>query len=295
LALMFLALALHSSFDTILSLILVAAYSSIRALVFWWIFAKDSPKRRMYGRIFLVVMLLIALGAAIYVIGTQLPTRETQIIQSVTLVFALGFVAGQYMPGRHPVRITVFLYAIMLFIMQTPLMILESEGAGAVGRWNIMGMLIEVSKMISVIIFYALIIQRNIYKKKLAKIKAAVNCELSKINSDSDISILADTGLMSLNKLELLVAKMVRLELATIDRSEITNTTTAEQQTFAILDDLNTVHDVKIILERVIKLKMQRLDDKSLPHRTRIQPDIKEAMLPKSKSDATTTNASTPV
>jgi len=255
---MFLALAMHSSFDTMLTFILIGAYSSVRALVFWWVTAKDTPKRKLFGRIFLIAMIVLALGVVLFIIFTQLPTVETQIIQGVTLLVALSFVIGQYMPGKHAVRVTVFLYAVMLFIAQTPLMILESD-AGEVGRWNIMGMLIEAAKMVSVLVFYAFIAQKNFLRKRLAKIKAVVNCELSKITAESDMAMLAETGLMPLHKLEALVAKMIRLELATIERDEITTTLSAQSQTQAVLDDLKTVHDVKMILERVIKLKMEKV------------------------------------
>jgi hypothetical protein len=48
------------------------------------------------------------------------------------------------------VRITVVFYAIVVLLTQTPLNILEGDF-----RWNIMGILIEASKIASVVIFYA--------------------------------------------------------------------------------------------------------------------------------------------
>ena len=258
-AVMFIAMGLATTMSTQLNLAIVGAYSSIRALVFWWIFAKDTPKRRLYARIFLGIMIAIALSAGIFLIVTELPTIETQILQAITLIFALGFVIGQYLPGKHPVRITVFLYAVMLFLNQTPLAILDGEG---IERWNIMGMLIEAAKMASVLVFYFFILQKGFLKQKLAKIKTIVSCELNKITSDSEISVIADTGIMKLNELERLVAKMLRLELATIDKAEITSVASAQAQTQSVLDDLQTVHDVKMILEKVIKLKMRKLEEK---------------------------------
>jgi len=257
-ATMFLAIALHSSFDTMLSLIVVASYSSVRALVFWWIFAKDTPKRRKAGRIFLVCMLALALGGALFVIFTELPTTETQIIQGVALVFALGFVLGQYLPGKHPVRIAVFLYAIMLFLMQTPLMILEGDG---IGRWNIMGMLIEISKMMSVLMFYGILLSKKLLANKLVKIKANVACQMTEINGWSDAAYLTDTGLLKIGQLERLAAKMLRLELSAIDKSEIKDTSTSNRTAQVILDDLKTVNDVKALMEKMIELKKDRLSN----------------------------------
>ncbi|MCL2228200.1 MAG: YgjV family protein [Firmicutes bacterium] len=253
--LMFVGMGLSSSMATQLSLIIVGMYTTTRALVFWWIFAKDTPARRKGGRIFLLVMLTIALSAGIFII-TGLPTAQVQILQATVLVFALAFVIGQYMPGKHPVRITVFLYAIMLFLTQTPLNIIEGYG---IERWNIMGMLIETAKMLSVIVFYFFFFQKKVLAKKLVKIKNVIDCELVKINSDIDKAILAETGIMKLSELEKLAAKMVRMELKCIETDEITNVGTSESQTQAIMDDLKTVHDVKMLLERAIKAKMNRL------------------------------------
>ncbi|MCL2847074.1 MAG: YgjV family protein [Firmicutes bacterium] len=251
----FIGLSTPNGMATQLSLVIVAVYSSIRALVFWWIFAKDSPTRRKAGRIFLLVMVVIAVSAGIVVI-INLPTPGTQALQSIALIFALGFVIGQYLPGKHPVRISVFFYAIMLFLTQTPLNILEGNG---IERWNIMGMLIELAKISSVIMFYALLVSKKRLVKKLAVVKATVNCELSKIKSDSEISVIADSGIMKLSDLEKLVAKMIRMEIRAIDTSEITNVGTTEERTQAIMDDLRTVHDLKMIMERVIRLKRDKL------------------------------------
>ena len=53
---MFLAMGLATTWDTQINLFLIGLYSAVRALVFWWIFAKDSPKRRRAGKIFLMSM-----------------------------------------------------------------------------------------------------------------------------------------------------------------------------------------------------------------------------------------------
>ncbi|MCL2569809.1 MAG: YgjV family protein [Firmicutes bacterium] len=257
-AVMFVAIGMATSMSTQVSLIIVAVYSSTRALVFFWIFRKDSKRRRMAGKIFLGFMILVALSAGIYVI-VGLPTREVQILQSVALVFALGFVIGQYMPGKHPVRITVFFYAILLLLTQTPLNILYAEPPLNF-RWNPMGMLIELAKMSSVLVFYFMFFNKKLIAKRLVKLKAIINCEMNKITSDTEISVLADAGVMKLGDLEKLVAKMIRMEIKAIDTSEITNVTSTESNTQAVLADLKTVHDLKMILEKVIRLKMQKLD-----------------------------------
>jgi len=261
-AFMFIAMGIATSMDTMMSLVIVSIYSGIRAIVFWWITAVDSHKRRNIGRGFLAFMIIFALTAGIFVIATQLPTREVVILQSVTLVFALGFVVGQYLPGKHPVRITIFFYAIMLFLTQTPLNIVEGTG---IERWNIMGMLIEGSKIVSVIVFYIFMLQKNILSKKLEKIKAFVNCEVNKYTSESSICDLAANGKIRMAELERLVAKMLRYELALVEREEIKNCLTSEQQTRAIMDDLKTVQDVKNIMERVLKLKMKLSENMRTP------------------------------
>jgi len=277
--LMFVAMGLSSSMSTQISLIIVGVYTSTRALVFWWIFAKDTKRRRTGGRIFLLVMIAIAISAGIFVIS-GLPTREVQILQSVVLVFALGFVIGQYMPGKHPVRITVFLYAIMLFLTQTPLNIIEGNG---IERWNIMGMLIETSKMASVLVFYYFFFQKKILAKKLVEIKEAVNCELNKITPNSDIATITNSGIMKLSELEKLVAKMVRMEIKIIETDEITNVGSSEAQTQAIMDNLKTVHDVKMLLEKAIKARM-------IPKFSLGESEIKEVILGKSGQKEEVTN-----
>ncbi|MCL2587668.1 MAG: YgjV family protein [Firmicutes bacterium] len=250
---MFVAIGMATSLSTQLSLIIVGAYTTTRALVFWWIFKHDTKRRRMAGRIFLIVMVIIAISAGIYVI-VGLPTREVRILQSIALVFALGFVIGQYMPGKHPVRITVFFYAIMLLLTQTPLNILYAEPPLNF-RWNPMGMLIEMSKIASVIVFYFLFFQKKLLAKKLVKIKQQVDCELNIIHADSNFD-----DVIKLNQLEKLVAKMIRMEIKAIDTDEITNALTSQQQTQAVLEDLKTVADVKMVMEKVLRLKMQRMD-----------------------------------
>jgi len=245
-AVMFIAIGMATSMSTQISLIIVALYSSTRALVFFWIFRKDSKRRRMLGKIFLGFMILVALSAGIFVI-VGLPTRQVQILQSIALVFALGFVIGQYLPGKHPVRITVFFYAVMLLLTQTPLNILYAEPPLDF-RWNPMGMLIEIAKMSSVIVFYVMFVNKKILLRKLGKIKQVIASQMCNVTADSDMAVL--------NNLESVVAKMVRMEIRAIDTSEITNIGQAQVCTQAVLNDLKVVHDLKMILERVVQRKM---------------------------------------
>ena len=275
-AMMFLSMALATTFSTQITLVVVGVYSSLRALVFWWIFAKDTPKRRLYGKIFLFFMIGVALAAGITLI-TQLPTTETIILQSVTLVFALGFVIGQYLPGKHPIRISVFLYAITLFLTQTPLNILDGTG---IERWNIMGMLIESAKMASVLVFYGLLVYKHFVAKKLIEIKSLVACEVSKIEVSSSLEEIKN--IMPAEKLEKLVIKMVKFEIATMDR-EMKCIKDIQDHTKGVIDDMKTVADVKLMLEKLIALKTNRLDQLPIPKLSNVKTEMKEVMFGKSK------------
>ena len=145
--LMFIAIGLSTGMSTQLSLLLAATYSTIRNLVFFRIFSKDTPQSKEAGLIFLLVMIVVALVAGtITVLNAPEQVRWLHILG---LVAALGFVIGQYLPGVHYVRITVVFYALMVLLTQTPLNILEGDF-----RWNIMGILIELAKISSVFIFY---------------------------------------------------------------------------------------------------------------------------------------------
>jgi len=144
---MFVAMGLATGMDTQLSLIVAATYSAIRNLVFWQIFTKNTPQRKEIGLNFLLVMIGVALIAGIISIINA--PEQVRWLHTLGMIAALSFVIGQYLPGVHAVRITVTLYAIVVILTQTPLNILYSDF-----RWNIMGILIEIAKISSVIIFY---------------------------------------------------------------------------------------------------------------------------------------------
>ena len=145
--LMFIAIGISTGMSTQLSLLLAATYSTVRNLVFWRIFKKDTPQSKEAGLIFLLVMIVIALVAGTATVLNA--PEQVRWLHILGLVAALGFVVGQYLPGVHYVRITVVFYAVVVLLTQTPLNILEGDF-----RWNIMGILIEVAKMSSVAVFY---------------------------------------------------------------------------------------------------------------------------------------------
>jgi len=74
---------------------------------------------------------------------------EVRWLHILGLFAALGFVIGQYLPGVHYVRVSVVIYAVVVMLTQTPINILYGDF-----RWNIMGILIESAKIISVVVFY---------------------------------------------------------------------------------------------------------------------------------------------
>jgi len=145
---MFVAIGMATGMGTQLSLIVAAVYSTVRNLVFYRIFTKDTPQSKENGLNFLLVMILIAIVAGtVTVLNAPVQVRWLHILG---LVVALGFVIGQYLPGVHYVRITVVFYAIVVLLTQTPLNILYGDF-----RWNVMGIMIELAKIISVVVFYA--------------------------------------------------------------------------------------------------------------------------------------------
>ena len=144
---MFFAMGLATGMDTQLSLIVAATYSTIRNLVFWKIFAHNTPKSKELGINFLLIMIGVALIAGILSIINS--PVEVRWLHTLGMFAALSFVIGQYLPGVHSVRIAVTFYAFVVILTQTPLNILYGDF-----RWNIMGIAIELAKISSVIVFY---------------------------------------------------------------------------------------------------------------------------------------------
>ena len=145
---MFVAIGLATGISTQLSLVVAATYSTIRNLVFHRIFSKNTPESKEAGLIFLLVMIVIALVAGTATVLNA--PEQVRWLHILGLITALGFVIGQYLPGVHYVRIAVLFYAFIVLLTQTPLNILYGDF-----RWNIMGILIEVAKILSVAVFYA--------------------------------------------------------------------------------------------------------------------------------------------
>jgi hypothetical protein len=145
---MFFSIGMATGIDTQVSLMVAAAYSTIRNLVFWRIFAKNTPESKELGLNFLLAMIVVALVAGVLSILNAPP--EVRWLHTLGMIAALSFVIGQYLPGVHYVRITVTIYALVVILTQTPLNILYGDL-----RWNFMGIAIEVAKIASVAVFYA--------------------------------------------------------------------------------------------------------------------------------------------
>ena len=144
---MFFSMGMATGMDTQISLMVAASYSTVRNLVFWKIFAKNTPQSKEIGLNFLLVMIGVALVAGVLSIINA--PEEVRWLHTLGMIAALSFVIGQYLPGVHYVRITVSFYAVIVILTQTPLNILYGDF-----RWNIMGIAIEVAKILSVVVFY---------------------------------------------------------------------------------------------------------------------------------------------
>ncbi|MCL2373173.1 MAG: YgjV family protein [Defluviitaleaceae bacterium] len=144
---MFFSVGMATGMDTQISLMVAASYSTVRNLVFWKIFAKNTPQSKEIGLNFLLIMIGVALVAGVLSIINA--PEQVRWLHTLGMIAALSFVIGQYLPGVHYVRITVTFYAIIVILTQTPLNILYGDF-----RWNIMGIAIEVAKIVSVIVFY---------------------------------------------------------------------------------------------------------------------------------------------
>lgn len=144
---MFFSIGMSTGMDTQYSLLLASAYSTIRNLVFWGIFSQNTSRSKEIGLNFLLVMIFVALVAGIITV-MQAP-EQVRWLHIIGMITALTFVICQYLPGVHYVRISVLFYAAAVFLTQTPLNILYGNF-----RWNIIGMAIELSKIIAVIVFY---------------------------------------------------------------------------------------------------------------------------------------------
>jgi len=240
-ALMFVSIGMATSMDTQMSLVVAGTYSTIRNLVFWQIFKTDSPKSKQIGRIFLAFMMVIGITAGILSVLNS--PEEVRWIHTLGAVTALMFVLGQYLPGDHYVRITAVLYAFAIMLTQTPLNILEGDI-----RWNVMGLMIEASKVVSVLIFYGMQAYRKHQRKQLYILKLIIADEIAKIDALSEKIPVANVP--GVKNVEKLVAKMVRYELAVIAQDKIKDSDSAKVEVQGILDDLEMIQSLKMVLDK---------------------------------------------
>jgi len=144
---MFFSIGMATGMSTQLSLLVASSYSTTRNLIFWRIFAKNTPESKEFGLNFLLVMIGVALVAG--TLAVMNAPADVRWLHIIGMAASISFVIGQYLPGVHYVRVTVTLYAIVVLLTQTPLNILYGDF-----RWNPMGIAIEVAKIISVVVFY---------------------------------------------------------------------------------------------------------------------------------------------
>ena len=131
--------------------ILAALFSFLRGMVFWWIFAKNTRRRKIAGKAFLYVALTIGLVGAIQAVAHATP--ETRWLQIFMLVTAMLFIIGQYLPSKHYVRVFAVFYAVAVLLLNTPL-----------DTFNPMGIMIELAKIVSIGVFYAKMVYKPINK-----------------------------------------------------------------------------------------------------------------------------------
>jgi len=145
--LMFIAIGLATGMNTQLSLILAGAYSTVRNSLFWWMHKKDTAiaKERAL-RTILVLIGFVLIAGVFTILGAPPQVRWLHILG---VLAAIWFAISQYLPGVHYVRCGVLILAIVVGLTQTPINILYADF-----RWNIMGVAIELAKIISVVIFY---------------------------------------------------------------------------------------------------------------------------------------------
>ena len=240
-ALMFISIGLATSMDTQMSLVVAGTYSTIRNLVFWRIFQTDTKESRRNGRIFIVFMMIIAIIAGILSVSGS--PAEVRWIHTLAAIGAISFVLGQYLPGDHFVRVTVVIYALTISLTQTPLNILEGDF-----RWNIMGLMIEGTKIMSVLIFYGAQLYRQYRLKQLQKLKLQIADEIARIDAMSEKIPVANVP--GVHNVEKLVAKMMRYELLVIAQDKIKDSTSAKDEIQGVLDDLEVIQNFKMVLAK---------------------------------------------
>ena len=235
-SLMFVSMGMATGMATQISLIVAGSYSAFRNLVFFGVFKKNTPASQKFGRRFLLAMMPIVITAGI--MGVMQAPPEIRWIHVFGMITALLFVIGQYLPGNHYVRVAIVFYATAVLLTQTPLNILYGDF-----RWNIMGILIESSKIISVLVFYALQVLKAKRARDLQLIKHVIAEELSKIE------ILAGKipvhNLPAVSGVEKMMAKMVKSELKMVTTARMKDIESTEDELQALIDDLQMLQRMK--------------------------------------------------
>ncbi|MCL2061550.1 MAG: YgjV family protein [Firmicutes bacterium] len=218
-------------FTSMVPPIIAAFFGAFRSIIFWWIFAKKTRKRKIIGKVVLYVALAIGVAAAIISI-VQVDAR-IRWVPIVGMFAALSFIVGQYLPSKHYLRVFAVFYAVAMALTQTPLYILEGSML-----WNPMGLVIEGAKVISIALFYGIFFYRKWLLKRLPLIKQTIAREVEKIQNKLPDAITPE-------KLEKLWAKMLRYELYCIDKSDLVSFSDAEKKTGAFLESLQGMQSVK--------------------------------------------------
>jgi len=172
--------------SSVLIMILAAVFGVVRGLTFWWVFAKKTRRRKIIGRITLYVSMAIVAGAAVFAVMGLCTTTQI-VIQSIGIATGLLFILGQYLKSKHWLRLFVVMYATVIALGSTPLSLLgpcsaeiyrrygigypHSCGPGRCvpgeGQWAPMSIAIEASKIVSIALFYIiLVITTKMYRKR---------------------------------------------------------------------------------------------------------------------------------
>ena len=242
-ALMFISIGMATGMATQISLIVAGTYSAFRNLVFFGVFKRDTPASKKFGRRFLIAMMPIVITAG--VMGVLQAPSEIRWIHIFGMVTALLFVVGQYLPGNHYVRIAIVFYATAVLLTQTPLNILYGDF-----RWNIMGILIESTKIVSVFVFYALQVIKAKRARDLELIKHVIAEELSKIEELA--GKIPVTNLPAVSRVEKLMAKMVKSELKMVTTARMKDVESTEDELQALIDDLQMLQRMKRVQANVV-------------------------------------------
>ncbi|QAY62534.1 hypothetical protein ET495_03885 [Xylanimonas allomyrinae] len=150
-------LAMFLTMGAQVPVILVAVFSTLRGIVFWWALGVDSPWRRMLARRVMYTTLAIAfVSAAVAIPGARPETRPLQVLLLLAVVL---FVVGQYLPGVYLVRVFATVYAVAVLLLNTPL-----------DTFNPVGIVIELNNLVAIAVFFVLLSRRRRERARLAAV-----------------------------------------------------------------------------------------------------------------------------